>query len=111
MKQVAKENYGNSFHFWYQVDLLTDHDYGKIFNTDLASLEQVKEVILADLSEAQTDQVYFWYFGQSLEETVLMIKVVNQQVDAQINLKDFDFALNWDAIKDWKHSLANSLLN
>lgn len=111
MKQVAKEKYGNSFHFWYQADLMSDHEYGKIFNTDFANLDQVKEVILADIGQTQDNQVYYWYFGETLEETVLMVKFTNQQVDAQINLKDFDFALNWDAIKFWKEDLEKNLFN
>ncbi|WEM61236.1 hypothetical protein P1T46_09255 [Streptococcus parauberis] len=40
-----------------------------------------------------------------------MVKITNQQVDAQINLKDFDFALNWDAIKFWKEDLEKNLFN
>ncbi len=110
MKPLAHETYGSSQHFWYEADLMTNHDYGKIFNHSLDTVDLLASQIKKDKTENPGSEDYYWYFGQTLETMLVMIRLKKGQADVQINLKDFDFALHVDAINTWKAALLQELI-
>lgn len=109
MKQLAKEIYDPSIHFWYAYDLMTEHAYGQIFNSSEDTIGSLVQTIHEDLEETLGQEGHYWYFGNTLEEIVLMIRFLDGQYEIQVNLKDFDFALHLDAIINWKETLLKSL--
>ncbi|MGT2958527.1 hypothetical protein A9Q68_06615 [Streptococcus bovimastitidis] len=109
MKSFAQENYGNSHHFWYQVDTTQSHEYGAIFNHQTDWLASLVTVIKEDLNKFPIEDDFYWYFGQSLETMPLMIRFKEGNYELQTNLKDFDFALHLDAINEWKAEFQKQL--
>lgn len=110
MKQFAHEVYDGSHHFWYEKDLMKDHEYGKIFSTDKDSIKEIVSVIGKDFKEAENNSLMFWYFGSEAENTVLFVRIKDRETTVQINLKDFDFALNLDFVKEWKKELEDEII-
>ncbi|WP_124059189.1 hypothetical protein [Vaginisenegalia massiliensis] len=109
MEQLAKEQYDDSLHIWYQANLMTDHPYGQIFNCQSDIQRNLVQVIKNDLEMNPGHTLYFWYFGPDQANMTLMVRKEKQEVIVQINLKDFDFALNAPSIDQWKRELAQSL--
>ncbi|MCK1236993.1 hypothetical protein MX003_04730 [Streptococcus uberis] len=109
MTLLAHETYGESQHFWYQESILQEHDYGLIFNHHQDWIDNLVKIILSDISLDNDTSDYFWYFGPKLENMVLMVRYKDNHFDIQINVKDFDFALHLDLIKDWKEALLMKL--
>lgn len=109
MNQFAKEIYGQTTHSWYQFDLLTEHEYGSIFNTKEDRMPLLLETIKKDLRQEEKQEAIYWYFGKEIEDIKMMIRYKEGEFIIQINLKDFDFALNIDAIILWKEKLQGKL--
>ncbi|MFL4358851.1 hypothetical protein [Streptococcus uberis] len=109
MTFLAHETYGESQHFWYQESIFQEHDYGLIFNHHQDWIDNLVKIILSDISPDNDISDYFWYFGPQLENMDLMVRYKDNHFDIQINVKDFDFALHLDLIKDWKEALLMKL--
>ncbi|HFU4449435.1 TPA: hypothetical protein ACGO91_001680 [Streptococcus suis] len=105
MKELAKEVYSNTLHIWYETDLTTEHAYGRIFYTSQASLEKVAAQLQEDLADNPNVEAIFWYLGQGLDQILLMARYRQGDLQVQVNLKDFDFALHLDAVEAWKNNL------
>lgn len=56
-----------------------------------------------------TDLGMYWYLASKLEEIILMVRYFEEKFIIQVNVKDFDFALNIDQIEAWKESLRQAL--
>ena len=111
MKELAKETYGKSLHIWYEAELLADHAYGKIFNTEKETGHQVAACLLMDLQKYQDQAETYWYMGPSLDQILLMVRYRDEKWTIQVNLKDFDFALHLDAVEVWKKDLISQLVS
>lgn len=109
MKQLEKQQYGNTIHYWYEVDLMTDHEYGLIFNTDTATIPALVATIKNDIEADTEDNLHYWYFGRALDELVLMVRFNHNQFVVQVNVKDFEFALFLDEQIGWKQELLAQL--
>lgn len=105
MKELAKEVYGDSLHIWYQAEVLTDHEYGKIFNTDADLRDSLARRLAQDVRESAEVTSVFWYFGEELADIRLMARYLDGKLLVQVNVKDFDFALHADKIEEWKAGL------
>lgn len=105
MKELAKEVYGDSLHIWYQAEVLTDHEYGKIFNTDADLRNRIAERLAQVVAENTDVTSVFWYFGEALADIRLMVRYLDGKLLVQVNVKDFDFALHADKIEEWKAGL------
>lgn len=110
MKLLTNEVYGQSCHYWYQADLMTDHEYGQIFNTSHDQIKEILQVIQADKLKGDYKEGIFWYFGPDQNQMDLMIRYLEKKVDIQMNVKDFDFALHLDNLNEFKDSLEKSIL-
>lgn len=109
MKQLAKETYGDSHHFWYQAVMTQDHNYGQIFNSKTDLQQTIVANLSQDLIDYNKENSYFWYFGNDLDTINLMIRLKAGNFNIQTNLKDFDFALHIDVIEVWKNQLKHQL--
>ncbi|HEL1557760.1 hypothetical protein [Streptococcus suis] len=109
MKALAKEMYSNTLHIWYETDVMADHEYGRIFDTSSASLNDVAVRIQADVVDNPSVEAIYWYMGQGLDQIVLMARYQQGSLQVQVNLKDFDFALHVDAIEIWKNDLIEAV--
>lgn len=109
MQEFAHETYGPTDHFWVQVDLTRSHEYGPVFNPDPDLIGGLAQHIKANLSQSQVEGPHYWYFGSSLEEILLMVKLEAGQALVQVNLKDFDFALHANDIEAWKQELKEAV--
>ncbi|MBG9980536.1 hypothetical protein HZY91_05400 [Facklamia sp. DSM 111018] len=111
MKLLANETYDGTQHFWYQMNLMIEHDYGLIFNTDLGILSTIVNKVKEDINHNASSNGIYWYLGREVDEIVCMLRYQQEQFIIQVNLKDFDFALNIDKVEGWKESLKNKLLS
>ena len=109
MKQIAHEIYDSSYHYWYQVDLTQEHPYGRVMDLGLENQSILISAMKQDLATSPQGQAHFWYFGPDLQSTQVMVRVKDGLWDLQVNLKDFDFALNIDRVNDQKSTLLQSL--
>ncbi|HEM3695744.1 TPA: hypothetical protein ACGPB3_000016 [Streptococcus suis] len=50
-------------------------------------------------------EAVYWYMGQGLNQLALMARYQQDNLQVQVNLKDFDFALHLDAVEAWKNAL------
>lgn len=111
MRLLANEVYERTQHFWYQMNLMVEHEYGLIFNTDLKNLSMIADRVKEDITQHVSSNGIYWYFGRDIEEMVLMLRYQHGKFIIQLNLKDFDFALNIDKIEGWKEILKEKLLS
>lgn len=109
MKELAKEMYSSTLHIWYVTDVMADHEYGSIFDTSSASLNEVAVRIQADVVANPNVEAIYWYMGQGLAQIVLMARYQKDRLQVQVNLKDFDFALHVDGIEIWKNDLIEAV--
>ena len=109
MKELAKEMYSNTLYIWYETDVMADHEYGRIFDTNSVSLNEVAVRIQADVVDNPSVEAIYWYMGQGLDQIVLMARYQKDRLQVQVNLKDFDFALHVDAIEIWKNDLIETV--
>lgn len=111
MEQIVSEVHEQTRHFWYETAIKKTHEYGEIFDTDEQSLTKFVEVIQKDIVAYPTEQQLFWYFGASFETVGLMIRYNHAEFEVQVNMSDFEFALYYDAIQQWKNHLLSQLTN
>lgn len=109
MKQLEKQQYGNTLHYWYEEDLMTEHEYGLTFNTDTATIPTLVETIKSDIAADSEDNIHYWYFGRALDQLVLMVRYQQNQFVVNVNVKDFEFALFLDDQIGWKQELLAQL--
>ena len=109
MKLLASEYYEPTRHYWYQIDLEREHEYGRVFNPDLANISEIAADIKADMEKELAEEGMFWYLGKELDQILAMIRYKNGNFEVFINLKDFDFALHLDEIIEWREALLNEL--
>lgn len=108
MELLAKEYYEPTRHYWYRLDLEADHEYGKIFNSKLDH-NPIVATIKNDMASELAEEGMFWYFGKEADQILMMIRYKEGNFEVQVNIKDFDFALNLDQILEWKENLRNNL--
>lgn len=111
MKLLANEIYGPSNHFWYEKDVMKEHEYGFIFNHNQDWIEEIAEQITLDIASTEENpyDTTYWYFGKTVEDMLLMLRYREHEFIIQINVKDFDFALHTDEIQAWKKRLITVL--
>lgn len=109
MELLAKEKFDGTIHFWYQADLMMAHEYGEMFNHQEESTTEIAKTLIADINNEGNEQPMYWYFGKTLEEITLMVRYSQQSYIIQINVKDFDFAMNIGEIERWKLALLSQL--
>lgn len=109
MKQLEKQQYDHTIHYWYEVDLMTEHEYGLIFNTNTDTIPTLVETIKRDIEADSEDNQHFWYFGRTLDDLVLMVRYEHNQFIVQVNVKDFEFALCLDEQIGWKQEFLAQL--
>lgn len=108
MKLLTKELFDDSQHFWYQINLSQESNFGAVFDHDNKNIPQVVATIVDDLQGSGSSN-HFWYFGNTIDTSILMIAHLNRKFYIQVNLKDFDFALNLITINNWKSLLQTQL--
>lgn len=108
MKLLTKELFDDSQHFWYQINLSQESNFGAVFDHDNKNIPQVVATIVDDLQGSGSSN-HFWYFGNTTDTSILMIAHLNRKFYIQVNLKDFDLALNLITINNWKSLLQTQL--
>ncbi|WIK67074.1 hypothetical protein [Globicatella sanguinis] len=109
MKQLEKQQYDHTIHYWYEADLMTEHEYGLIFNIDTDTIPALVETIKKDIEADSEDNQHFWYFGRTLDDLILMVRYAHNQFIVQVNVKDFEFALCLDEHIGWKQEFLAQL--
>ena len=103
-----------SRNIWYgYADLSVDAEYGKIIELSEDFRDHLCELIKKDLSEnkANSPTETNWYFygstvtkdaiGDSIRPTI-MVREKSDEFVTNINISDYDFAVNLDAILSFK---------
>lgn len=108
MELLAKEYYEPTRHYWYQADLEADHEFGKIFNSKM-DIGPIVETIKKDMANELAEEGMYWYFGKEADQILMMVRYKGGNFEVQVNIKDFDFALNLDQIIEWKDSISKAL--
>ncbi|HFR3691103.1 TPA: hypothetical protein ACHVE4_000222 [Streptococcus suis] len=63
-------------------------------------------LLQADVINNPTVDGVYWYLGQGLDQIIFMARYQQGDLQVQVNLKDFDFALHLDAVEAWKMPLS-----
>lgn len=111
MKLLGHEVYDQSEHFWYELNLMKEGQYGFIFNTEKGIMDDLVKIICHNIKENFSNEGMYWYFGKELESILLMVRYKDGKFIIQVNLSDFDFALNIDQVISWKEDLEKALNN
>lgn len=64
MKLLTKERFDDSQHFWYQINLLQESNFGAVFDHDNKNIPQVVATIVDDLQRFRKFELFlvFWQY-------------------------------------------------
>ena len=116
---TSKDEKSQSRNIWYGYGTFSiDGEYGKSLNLNQEIINMLCDLIQKDSSQFNHATEINWYFygsdvtkdaiGDSIRPTI-MIREKSGSFITNINISDYDFATNIDAILSFKQDLENKL--